>query len=437
MAGPGQGDPALLRFHPGVDGGGAAGRLGGLEQQFEVAQDGHRVLALQYRVRPQRGPDPAHRGGRAGRGAGPGTGAVAGDRADGQPDGAVRQRDRVVPVAAAGAVESGRDEPGGQPEPGGLREAVGQQAAAQGLGGAPDLLRVQLLGQQRRGDLGVPAGQFAAAVGGVGGAVVEPQGGGQRAVLLGGERQAVAPAEAELPGEFAQPGADRRVLGEVVRPHLGGPVVLAQQPGEQALVGRDGLQRAEAGAVQAEPERLARAAAGQHGDQQGAVGAEQRGAGGEDGVQGGAEAPGAGEPLGVLVQAGEIGQSSGQTVLRAGRRRGRAVGSGVGSAGGRGGAVLGAAVRALGPSGGRLARAGGRGRGRAVEARRVEDGEPAGAAGLGRLGGRRRWGGLGHAATPDAVVRVTRIMRNPPGTAVLERARPKGRVSPRFATTRH
>lgn len=84
MPGSGQDDLAALAgglrppggFAVGEERGGGAGGLGEAQQQFQVGQDRHRVLALHDGVGAQRCAQPPHRGD----GARPG----AGDGADGQ-----------------------------------------------------------------------------------------------------------------------------------------------------------------------------------------------------------------------------------------------------------------------------------------------------------------------------------------------------------------
>ncbi len=406
VPGAGQRDPAFARLHPGVDGGGGARGFGGLEQQFEVAEDGDRVLALQHRVRPQRRPDPAHRGRRTRRGPGAGARPVAGDAADAQPEGAVRQGDGVVPVAAGRAVERGGCAARGQPDAGQLRQVVGQQAPAQCLAGAPGALRRQLGGQQRGGGLAVRRREPQPPLRRVGGLVVEPDGGGQRAVLLGGQRQPDTGAEAELAGHLAQARPGRGVAGQVGVQQPARAAVYPQQPADGPLAGRYGLQRAEAGPVQAEADGPA-GAVGRGGHHEAAPGAEQGRPGAEHGGEGGVQAPGAGEQHGVLVQlreVGEVGEPPGRVV----RAAGAAGAAGAAWAVCRPGRAGGGRHRTRGGPGGREAE---RHPGAAAGGGRAE-------LGRGRLSGgqlcrgrvRRGRVGLGHAATPSTVVRV---MRNP------------------------
>lgn len=114
-----------------------------------------------------------------------------------------------------GPLQHGGDAAGGDLQAGTGRQVVGQQRAAQRLGGPHRPVRGQLPVHQRGGELAVAADELLAALVRAAGLVVEPGGGAERLPVGGGQRQRVAGAEAELGGDLAEARADGGVGGQV------------------------------------------------------------------------------------------------------------------------------------------------------------------------------------------------------------------------------
>ncbi|CAM5404358.1 hypothetical protein STANM309S_05484 [Streptomyces tanashiensis] len=312
MPGTGEDDPALRGLGVREERGRRAGGLGEPEQELQVGEDGDGVLALHHRVRPEGGAQPAHGGERARAG--------AGDGADGQAQGAVGQRQRVVPVAAAqgaGAVA------GGELDAGDAGEAAGEQLLGDGGDLDAGALDLEEPGEVLGGEAAVEPDEVALAVGGFGGLVVEPDDRAEPAGLLGGEGEGVAGGVAEAGGDLAVARvesllgtdvADGDRVGDALRVHgIGEAVEEAAVAGGAA---RDGLDGAQVGVGEAEADGAGRAVAvGRFEDGHAAAGADEGGAGAEHLAEGLVEGGGPDEALGEFVEGGEVGDPGGQPVL--------------------------------------------------------------------------------------------------------------------------
>lgn len=313
MTCPRQGDPAQPGLAVGEQCGGRAGGLGEPEEQFEVGQDRDRVLALHHRVRPQGRPQPAHRGDRAR----PGTG----HRADGEAERGVRQRQRVVPVAAAArtrAVQRGELHTGHAGEPG------RQQLLGDGRHARARALDFEEPRQVLGGETGVQAGEMALPLDRLGGLVVEPHGGAQPSGRVGRQGQRVTRRVAQAYGHLAVARVEA-VLGEQVG--VDDLAALAARGSVQNLAvghrpARDGLDVAEVGAAEAQADGGVRAeAVAGFQDDESAPGAHESGSGAQQFLECVRECVRAGQAFREFMQGREVGDPAGETVLEQGTWR--------------------------------------------------------------------------------------------------------------------
>ncbi|CAM5697051.1 hypothetical protein SFUMM280S_00590 [Streptomyces fumanus] len=169
----------------------------------------------------------------------------------------------------------------------------------------------------------VQPGQVPLPLAGLGGLVVQPDGGSQAAgVGAQGEREAGGVAEAD--GDLALPGV-QSLLGEQVG--LGDPGLADRQPLQDPPVrrgaARDGLQVAEVGAGQSQAGRgVGAESVGRFQYDEAAPGADQGGTGPQQFLRRVGEGARTGQPFGQFVQRGQVGDPAGQPVLEEGARCG-------------------------------------------------------------------------------------------------------------------
>lgn len=144
----------------------------------------------------------------AARAAGPG----AADRADGQAEGVVGERQRVVPVATApGSCAA----PCGQPYSWDPGQPAGQELLGDDCGVRPGAFEFEQPGEVFGGVAGVHADEVALAFQRFGRFVVQPDGRGEPACGLGGEGQYVARGVSEPGGDLAAAGVEAGVTEDV------------------------------------------------------------------------------------------------------------------------------------------------------------------------------------------------------------------------------